>query len=82
MNTGALVNRLRFVRKLVDYDMPEIGPEPDAVSTENLASLRSRLVSQWLHDDVSEATLATLSRASNARELAALVLGSPEFQGR
>ena len=48
----------------------------------SLVELRERLVGLMLGGDVSPATLATLAKADAAPQMAALILGSPEFQKR
>ena len=67
VNTGALLNRMNFALQLVGGRMPGVR----AGSTVTAAALGG---------DVSEATAATIAKATDARQTAALTLGSPEFQ--
>ena len=69
VNTGALLNRMNFALQLVGGRMRGIqaGTSPvDAV----------------LAGDVSPVTRATIVKATDAKQIAALTLGSPEFQRR
>jgi uncharacterized protein (DUF1800 family) len=69
VNTGALLNRMNFALQLLDGRMRGVqaGGSP---------------VGAVLADDVSPATAATIGKATDAKQLAALTLGSPEFQRR
>jgi uncharacterized protein (DUF1800 family) len=69
VNTGALLNRMNFALQLVGGRMRGVqaGGSP---------------VGAVLADDVSPATAATIGKATDAKQLAALTLGSPEFQRR
>src|SRR5258708_5409354 len=69
VNTGALLNRMNFALQLLDGRMRGVqaGGSP---------------VGALLADDVSPATAATIGKATDAKQLAALTLGSPEFQRR
>jgi uncharacterized protein (DUF1800 family) len=77
VNTGALVNRMNVALALASDRMRGI-------------SVDSRLSSADAHEsaavilsgDVSEATLATISKATTAPQMTALTLGAPEFQRR
>jgi uncharacterized protein (DUF1800 family) len=69
VNTGALVSRMNFAVALSDNKLPR-------TSIGNLDQLRDLL------DDMSEATRTTIARASSPQRMAALTLGSPEFQRR
>jgi uncharacterized protein (DUF1800 family) len=81
VNTGALLNRMNFALSLVSGRMRGVQPSPEALqSTPDV--VRARIVAAALAGDVSETTTTTLSRASDARQIAALTLGSPEFQRR
>ena len=69
VNTGALLNRMNFALQLVSGRMRGVqaGTSPvDAV----------------LAGEVSLATRSTIAKASDASQIAALTLGSPEFQRR
>ncbi len=69
VNTGALLNRMNFALQLVSGKMRGIqaGTSPIGVVLAN---------------EVSPATEATIAKATDAKQLAALTLGSPEFQRR
>jgi uncharacterized protein (DUF1800 family) len=69
VNTGALLNRMNFAMQLVSGKMR--GVEPGAGP-----------VSAALGTDISAATAATIAKASTPQQVAALTLGSPEFQRR
>jgi uncharacterized protein (DUF1800 family) len=86
VNSGALINRMNFAVALAGGRVPGIrvdaktalGVDPDA----NLDQLRERMLSVLLGNEASEATRATLARAGDVQQLAALTIGSPEFQRR
>jgi uncharacterized protein (DUF1800 family) len=69
VNTGALVGRMNFAVALSSNRVPR-------ASIGNLDALRDLL------DGVSEATRDTIAKASSPQQMAALTLGSPEFQRR
>jgi uncharacterized protein (DUF1800 family) len=69
VNTGALLNRMNFALQLVGGRMRGIqaGTSP---------------VGAVLAGEVSTATQTTIAKATDPKQLAALTLGSPEFQRR
>jgi uncharacterized protein (DUF1800 family) len=69
VNTGALLNRMNFALQLVSGKMRAVRPGDGAVSAA-------------LGGDISAATAATIAKASDPGQIAALTLGSPEFQRR
>jgi uncharacterized protein (DUF1800 family) len=69
VNTGALLNRMNFALQLVSGRMRAVQP-----GTGN--------VSAALAGDLSDATTATIAKATDPKQVAALTLGSPEFQRR
>jgi uncharacterized protein (DUF1800 family) len=69
VNAGALLNRMNFALQLVSGRMRGVRPGASPVS---LA----------LAGDVSSSTAATIAKAADPRQAAALTLGSPEFQRR
>ena len=69
VNTGALLNRMNFALQLVGGRMRGIQPGTSPVGA-------------VLADDVSSTTAATIAKASDPKQVAALTLGSPEFQRR
>ena len=70
VNTGALVSRMNFALTLA-------GNKLRGVSVASLPTADEVLVG-----DLSETTRATIAKASDAPQMAALTLGSPEFQRR
>jgi uncharacterized protein (DUF1800 family) len=69
VNTGALLNRMNFALQLVSGRMRAVQPG-------------SGQVSAALGGDLSPATSATIAKATDPTQVAALTLGSPEFQRR
>jgi uncharacterized protein (DUF1800 family) len=69
VNTGALLNRMNFALQLVSGRMRGIEPGAGPVGAA-------------LANDVSPATASTLAKAADPKQVAALTLGSPEFQRR
>jgi uncharacterized protein (DUF1800 family) len=69
VNTGALLNRMNFALQLVGGRMRGVQPGSSPVAA-------------VLAQDVSSTTAATMAKATDAKQLAALTLGSPEFQRR
>ncbi|PYR25128.1 MAG: DUF1800 domain-containing protein [Acidobacteria bacterium] len=77
VNTGALVARMNFALALASNQLPGVivdGRQPTLDS--------QSLVNTILGGDISETTRATIARASDAAQMAALTLGAPEFQRR
>jgi uncharacterized protein (DUF1800 family) len=77
VNTGALVNRMNVALALASNRMRGITVDirqSPVDSHESAATI--------LSGDVSEATLATISKATTAPQMTALTLGAPEFQRR
>jgi uncharacterized protein (DUF1800 family) len=85
VNTGALLNRMNFAIALVNNRLrgvqvdlaPIIGRNPPEIET-----ARDALVAALLSNEVSDATRATIEKGGEATQVAALTLGSPEFQRR
>ena len=69
VNTGALLDRMNFALQLVNGRMRAVQPGTGEVGAA-------------LAHDLSEATAATIARATDPKQVAALTLGSPEFQRR
>ena len=69
VNTGALLNRMNFALQLVGGRMRgvRVGSAPAAAA---------------LAGEISPATAATIAKATDPKQVAALTLGSPEFQRR
>jgi uncharacterized protein (DUF1800 family) len=70
VNTGALVSRMNFALTLAGNKLRGI----------SVASLPT--ADQILAGDLSETTRATIAKATDAPQVAALTLGAPEFQRR
>jgi uncharacterized protein (DUF1800 family) len=70
VNTGALVGRMNFALTLAGNKLRGVW----------VASLPP--ADELLVGDLSETTRATIARAGDAQQMAALTLGSPEFQRR
>jgi uncharacterized protein (DUF1800 family) len=70
VNTGALVSRMNFALTLAGNKLRGI----------SVASLPT--ADQILAGDLSETTRATIAKAADAPQVAALTLGAPEFQRR
>ena len=69
VNTGALLNRMNFALQLVGGRMRGIEPGTATVGA-------------VLANDISPATAETIAKATDPKQVAALTLGSPEFQRR
>jgi uncharacterized protein (DUF1800 family) len=70
VNTGSIVNRMNFALQLASSKVK--GVEPARLDGLDTA----------LAGDLSETTRATIAKATNPPQIAALTLGSPEFQRR
>ena len=79
VNTGALLNRMNFAVALASGRMRGIRP---ATFSQSASEASASLVSVALAGDLSEATAATVAKATATPQAVALVLGSPEFQKR
>jgi len=69
VNTGALLNRMNFALALVNGRMRGVEPGGGQVGAA-------------LANDISASTAATIAKATDPKQVAALTLGSPEFQRR
>jgi uncharacterized protein (DUF1800 family) len=69
VNTGALLNRMNLALELVSGRLRAVRPGGAPAGAA-------------LGGDVSEPTAATLAKATDPAQVAALTLGSPEFQRR
>ena len=85
VNTGALLNRMNFAVALVNnrlrgvtVDLAPLAPNGSG----DLTAARDTLLATLLANDVSEATRATIAKGDQVTQVAALTLGSPEFQRR
>jgi len=71
VNTGALVSRMNFALRLATNKLPRV--QVDGLDA------RARTM---LAEPISDTTRATIAKATDAPQMAALTLGSPEFQRR
>ncbi|MDH4062751.1 MAG: DUF1800 domain-containing protein [Acidobacteriota bacterium] len=78
VSSGALVARMNFALELGGNRLR--GVRLPGARTAATDSLREQLLATALADDVSETTRATLARATEAAQVVALAIGSPEFQ--
>ncbi len=76
VNTGALVERMNVALALTG------GGRQSAVGSRQPGARSDAVITQVLADDVSQATRATIARATTEEQRLALTLGSPEFQRR
>ena len=80
VNTGALINRMNFAVALAANTFRGVvvsDPLPDRNRADAEAA-----VDVFLNGDASDATRATIQRATTAAQVVALALGAPEFQRR
>ncbi|HEV3142042.1 MAG TPA: DUF1800 domain-containing protein [Vicinamibacterales bacterium] len=77
VNTGALVNRMNVALRLANGQMPRVSVERDQLPADGDA-----MIARLLGGEASETTRATIAKASTPPQMAALTLGSPEFQRR
>ena len=83
VNSGALVNRMNFAVSLLANRVRGVSVDLDALAgSRDPAQVQDRLVDVLLQGDASSGTLATLARARDTQTMAALIIGSPEFQKR
>jgi uncharacterized protein (DUF1800 family) len=87
VNAGALVNRMNTGLQLASGQLPGVSIDragllhrPD--SSPDLAAARATFVQAMLGKDVSQSTLETIAKAESVAQMAALTIGSPEFQRR
>jgi uncharacterized protein (DUF1800 family) len=82
-NTGALLNRMNFAVDLTANRLPGIRVDLAALAgTTDTRAAQAWAISHLLHGRASASTSATLGRATDLASVAALSLGSPEFQRR
>jgi uncharacterized protein (DUF1800 family) len=83
VNTGALLGRMNFAVMFVSNRMRGTSIDLARLARgADMAATREALVETMLNGDVSDATRATLEKATAVSQVAALTLGSPEFQRR
>jgi uncharacterized protein (DUF1800 family) len=82
INTGALVNRMNIALALAGNQMRGVRVEQPASPNAGNQPDRLGLAATILNGDVSDATLATIAKATTTPQMMALTLGAPEFQRR
>jgi uncharacterized protein (DUF1800 family) len=78
VNTGALVSRMNFALRLASNQVPRVTTPIDKNATANA----DFDIAQYLSGNASDMTRATIAKATTAPQMAALTLGSPDFQRR
>jgi uncharacterized protein (DUF1800 family) len=82
VNTGALVSRMNFAFQLASNSIRGVIVSGADAADGPIGRDRTSILPAALNDDVSEATRATIVRATTTPQMIALVLGAPEFQRR
>ena len=83
VNTGALVGRMNFAVDLTANRVSGVRVDLAALTgTTDVERARTWLTAHALRGQASDATSATLARGTDLPSIAALALGSPEFQRR
>jgi uncharacterized protein (DUF1800 family) len=78
VSSGALVNRMNFALAVAGGQLR--GIQIPGLAEGGTERVRDRMVRDALGGDVSQATLATIVKATSAEQTIALAIGSPEFQ--
>ena len=81
VNTGALLNRMNFAIALTSGRGQGARPSR-AIARGGAPATRDTLLRDAFAGEVSEATAATVAKATTPAQALALLLGSPEFQKR
>jgi uncharacterized protein (DUF1800 family) len=83
VNTGALVNRMNFAVDLTANRLRGVRVDlARLVGTTDVSGAKAWVTANLLRGQASDATSATLARGTDLTSIAALSLGSPEFQRR
>jgi uncharacterized protein (DUF1800 family) len=83
VNTGALLNRMNFAIALVNNRVRGVTVDLARLTgATDVETSRQALVSNMLANEMSDATRATIEKGTEPAQVAALTLGSPEFQRR
>jgi uncharacterized protein (DUF1800 family) len=83
VNTGALVNRMNFAVDLTANRLRGVSVDlAGLVGTTDVEGARTWATANLLRGQASDATSTTLARGTDLPSVAALSLGSPEFQRR
>ncbi len=83
VNTGALLDRMNFALALVANRVPGVRLDIASLSgSSELAAVRTALLARLLDNRASPATRSSIEQAATLPQIAALTIGSPEFQRR
>jgi uncharacterized protein (DUF1800 family) len=83
VNTGALLNRMNFALALVNNRVRGVTVDLARLTgVTDIDTTRQALVTNMLANEMSDATRATIQQGTEPAQVAALTLGSPEFQRR
>jgi uncharacterized protein (DUF1800 family) len=83
VNTGALLNRMNFAVSLVNNRVRGVTVDlARLIGATDIDTTRQALVTNMLANEMSDATRATIEQGTEPAQVAALTLGSPEFQRR
>ena len=84
VNTGALVSRMNLALRLAGNQVrgTSVDSSPSAILNPPSAMDSDAVIARFLSADASEATRATIAKATDAPKRMALTLGAPEFQRR
>ncbi len=83
VNTGALLNRMNFAMALVNNRVRGVTVDLARLTgATDIDATRQALVTNMLTNEMSDATRATIEKGTEPAQVAALTLGSPEFQRR
>jgi uncharacterized protein (DUF1800 family) len=83
VNTGALLNRMNFALALVDNRLAGVRVDLAVLAGPGgVPAARTAILARLLDNRAAPATLATMEKATTVPQVAALALGSPEFQRR
>ena len=81
VNSAALLGRMNFALDLVQQKLPGVKVDPTMFASD-FGSLDNRLLFAEASQQTSSAVARAVAEGKDAGTLAALVLGSPEFQRR
>jgi uncharacterized protein (DUF1800 family) len=83
VNTGALLNRMNFAMALVNNRLRGVTVDLARLTgATDVDASRQALITNMLANEMSDATRATIEKGTEPAQVAALTLGSPEFQRR
>ncbi|PWT81019.1 MAG: DUF1800 domain-containing protein [Blastocatellia bacterium] len=86
VNAGAIVNRMNFALSLASDEIRGVAIDRAGLigneSSPKLDRVVTHLVEAILSNEVTETTRTAIARAESVPQMAALALGSPEFQRR